>query len=131
MSSFSDAKLYELTRAPGLVKGIRLRRLRYFGHCVRFDDTHIVHTTLRCCGGGVVRRGQGARTTWRNNVERDMAKLNLEHHHALDKDLWRAVITEKVKLARPAAGTALQQGEGAIRRLRQEERRRRTSLIQG
>ena len=70
---------------------LRVRRLGWFGHVVRREETEILGKTQHVVVPG--RRPPGRpKKTWRKNMLEELASLNLQEELAQDRDQWKRVI---------------------------------------
>ena len=69
---------------------LRMRRLGWFGHVVRREETEILRKTQSDVVPG--RRPPGRpKKTWRKNKQ-ELASLNLQEEQAQNRDQWKRVI---------------------------------------
>jgi hypothetical protein len=88
-------------KAPDIVNVIKTRRLEWFGHMVRMNETRSVKKIFEGKSEGRIRR---ARLRWINDVEDDLRKLGVKRWRtrALEREEWASIIKEaKVKLKGP------------------------------
>ena len=82
---------------------IKIRRLEWFGHVIRMNETRSVKKV--CEGKLEGRRGRGRpRLRWINNVEDDLRNLGVRRWRtkATDREEWASIIREdKAKLKGP------------------------------
>ena len=70
---------------------LRVRRLGWFGHVVRREETEILGKTQRVVAPG--RRPPGRpKKTFRRNMQEDLGSLNLQEEQAQNRDQWKRVI---------------------------------------
>ena len=70
---------------------LRLRRLGWFGHVVRREETKILGKTQHAVAPG--RRPPGRpKKTWRRNMQEELGSLNLQEEQAQNRDQWKRVI---------------------------------------
>lgn len=70
---------------------IRRKRLQWFGHVVRMNDSCWTKRVQFLDVAG--RRPAGRpRKSWKNNVDEDLRQLGLVPHDATDRDKWKATI---------------------------------------
>ena len=70
---------------------LRVRRLGWFGHVVRREETEILGKTQHVVAPG--RRPPGKpKKTWRRNMQEELASLNLQEEEAQNRDQWKRVI---------------------------------------
>ena len=74
------------------------KRLKWFGHCLRREPTHICAKSLRLQVSGRRSRGR-PKKRWRDNIQGDMKKYQLTEDMAQDRTYWMTEI-----LAGPAQG---------------------------
>ena len=68
-----------------------VRRLGWFGHVVRREETEILGKTQHVVAPG--RRPPGRpKKTWRRNMQEDLASLNLQEEQTQNRDQWKHVI---------------------------------------
>ena len=73
-----------------LVDVLRVRRLGWFGHVVRREETEILGKTQHVVVPG--RRPHGRpKKTWRRNMHEYLASLNLKEEQAQNRDQWKRV----------------------------------------
>ena len=70
---------------------LRVRRLGWFGHVVRREETEILGKTQHVVAPG--RRPPGRhKKTWRKSMQEELASLNLQKEQAQNRDQWKRVI---------------------------------------
>ena len=67
---------------------LRVRRLGWFGHVVRREETEIFGKTQRVMAPG----RRPPKKTWRRNMQEDLGSLNLQEEQAQNRDQWKRVI---------------------------------------
>ena len=67
---------------------IRVSRLRWFGQVMRKEDNDWVKLCTSREVEGSRRRGR-PKKTWKENVERDMKRLDLKENDVLGRSIWR------------------------------------------
>jgi hypothetical protein len=90
-------------KAPNIVNVIKIRRLEWFGHVVRMNETRSVKKIFEGKLDG--RRGRGRpRLRWINDVEDNLRKLGVKRWRkkALEREERASIIKEaKAKLKGP------------------------------
>lgn len=72
---------------------LRLRRLRWFGHVVRRDETEILRKSrIFEVPDADHLHGRQRKTLKKNMQETELASLNLRENQALGRNLWRTFI---------------------------------------
>jgi hypothetical protein len=98
----SKEELMTKYKAPDIVNVIKIRRLEWFGHVVRMNETRSVKIFEGKLEG---RRSRGRpRLRWMNDVEYDLRKLGVKRWRtdALEGEEWASIIKEaKGKLKGP------------------------------
>ena len=70
---------------------LRVRRLGWFGHVVRREETEILGKTQHVVAPG--RRPPGThKKNWRRSMQEELASLNLQEEQAQNRDQWKRVI---------------------------------------
>jgi len=72
-SSFVQPEILKKTGQVPLSRLVEERRLRYYGHVVRYPQDRWVRKVLGSESGSAV-RGRGALKTWRSQVESDLQR---------------------------------------------------------
>ena len=70
---------------------LRVRRLGWFGHVVRREETEILGRTQHVVAPGGRPPGR-PKKTWRRNMQEELASLNLQEEQAQNRDQWKRVI---------------------------------------
>ena len=74
-----------------VVKRLENKRLKWFGHCLRRDPTHICAKPLRLEVSGRRSRG-GPKKRWRHNIKEDMEKYQLTEDMEQVRKYWMTKI---------------------------------------
>ena len=70
---------------------LRVRRLGWFGHVVRREETEILGKTQHVVAPGQRPPGR-PKKTWRRSMQEELASLNLQEKHPQNRDQWKRVI---------------------------------------
>ena len=70
---------------------LRVRRLGWFRHVVRRDETEILGKTQHVVAPGWWSPGR-PKKTWRRNMQEELASLNLQEEQTQNRDQWKHVI---------------------------------------
>ena len=70
---------------------LRVRRLGWFGHVVRREETEIFGKTQHVVVPGR-QPPRRPKMTWRRNMQEELASLNLQEEQARNRDQWKRVI---------------------------------------
>ena len=65
---------------------LRVRRLGWFGHVVRREETKILEKTRH------VVAPRRPKKIWRRNMQEELASLNLQEEQAQNRDQWKRLI---------------------------------------
>jgi transcription termination factor 2 len=99
----TNAELITKYKSQDIITVMKIRRLEWFGHVIRMDETRSVKKIFEEKLEG--RRGRGRpRLRWINDVEDDLRKLGVKQWRtkALDRVEWASIIREaKAKLKGP------------------------------
>ena len=78
-----------------IAKTIRKRRIQWFGHIMRMEDSRITRKMLNWNPKGTAKRGR-KKAKWLNNVQNDALTLGTDIDHwgetAKDKKKWRKIL---------------------------------------
>jgi hypothetical protein len=85
------------TQTRDLTETLTERRLRYFGHIVRYPDDRWVRT---CMNADLEQKGHANRknTTWQKQIAADFKQLKADFDDCYDRDRWRLIITGKLEI---------------------------------
>ena len=87
----SNEEVFRRCGIESLVTVLSRTRLRWFGHVMRREETHIVRRAMNFEVEG--RRPAGRpKKTWKQGVEEDMRRLNINEEMAGDRSQWRRLI---------------------------------------
>ena len=92
----SNQEVLSRIRPPSLcTTELQLRRLRYFGHVLRRNESYPARRTILCKPHPSWRRPRGGVcTTWQRTVQKDLAPLRLGHvYHTWNRD-WKQVCVD-------------------------------------
>jgi len=85
------AEILQKTGQRPLSRIVEERRLRYYGHVVRYPPERWVRKVLGSESGPAV-RGRGAIKAWRSQVENDLQRRGGERSDAADRGRWRELV---------------------------------------
>ena len=87
--------MYEKSRQVPIAKMIRKRRVQWFGHIMRMDESRITRKLLNWNPNGKTKRGR-RRANWLKNVANDAVALNTDidclAETAKDGKKWKKVL---------------------------------------
>mmetsp|Transcript_24955 Transcript_24955/g.62763 ORF Transcript_24955/g.62763 Transcript_24955/m.62763 type:complete len:1031 (+) Transcript_24955:305-3397(+) len=111
VTKWDHIRTEEILQRTGQIPLPRLveeRRLRYYGHVVRYPQDRWVRKILGISGNGAA-RGRGALKTWRTQVEHDLQRRGGERKDAEERGKWREVVKREPQevQARPRAAMPL------------------------
>jgi hypothetical protein len=90
-----NTELYEKSRQVPIAKMIRKRRVQWFGHIMRMDESRITRKLLNWNPSGKTKRGR-RRANWLKNVTKDAVALNTDidclAETAKDGKKWKKVL---------------------------------------
>ncbi|KAI5715018.1 hypothetical protein M8J77_009060 [Diaphorina citri] len=92
-----NKEIRELFNEPDIVANIRCRRMRWTGHVLRRDDESLIKSVWEGELTGTRRRGR-PKLRWKDQIKRDMAKINTTEEDAQDRTVWRGKIGEAKSL---------------------------------
>ena len=88
-------ELYQKSKQVPIAKTIRKRRIQWFGHIMRMEDSRITRKMLNWNPKGTAKRGR-KKANWLNNVQTDALTLGTDIDHwgetAKDKKKWRKIL---------------------------------------
>jgi hypothetical protein len=99
----TDSELERKYKSQDIVSVMKVRRLEWFGHVIRMNETRNVKKIFEEKLGGRTGR-QRPRLRWILNVEEDLRNLDIKRWRikALDRVEWASIIKEaKAKLKGP------------------------------
>ena len=70
---------------------LRVRRLGWFGHMVRREETEILEKTQHVVAPWRWPPGR-PKKAWRRNMQEELSSLNLQEEQAQNRDQWKRVI---------------------------------------
>ena len=70
---------------------LRMRRLGWFGHVVRREETEILGKTQHVVVPGRLPPGRHKKT-WRRSMQEELLSLNLQEEQAQNRDQWKRAI---------------------------------------
>ncbi|CAD7951557.1 unnamed protein product [Amoebophrya sp. A120] len=86
--------IYNRLEARALSEKIRERRLRYFGHVVRYPAKRWARLMLSATvPNAKTKKGQGATKTWIAEINADLNRKRATVKDCLDRNLWRDITT--------------------------------------
>ena len=92
----SNRRLYEMSNQTSLITILRKKRLNWFGHVVRMNNTRLPNRLMFWSPSGRRRRGRRP-TTWLDTIERDLAQLDITSDEAAtlakDRNQWNHLVT--------------------------------------
>ena len=88
---FSSYELYSRLRIDSMPSTVTRSRLRWYGHVQRKDDMDCVKRCTEYEVSGHVGRGRG-RKAWKECVENDLNRLNLDPSMVTDRESWRRLV---------------------------------------
>jgi hypothetical protein len=99
-----NEELHGLYSSPGIVRGIRARRIGWAGHVARMGEVRGAYNTL--VGRPEGRRPLGRpRRRWEDNIKMDLREMGFGDvdwiHLARDRDTWRALVNTVMNLQVP------------------------------
>ena len=91
----SSKELYSRLGIDSISSTVTMSRLRWYGHVQRKGNMDWVKRCTEYEVSGNVGRGRG-RKTWKECVENDLKRLNLDPSMATDRESWRRLVRVSV-----------------------------------
>ena len=94
-----NEELNDLYCSPNIVRGIKLRGMRWAGHVARMEECRVVYRVLVGELGGKRPFGR-PRRRWEDNIKMDLQEVG-SIELAQDRDRWRALVNAVMNLRVP------------------------------
>ncbi|KAL1452545.1 hypothetical protein WDU94_006766 [Cyamophila willieti] len=92
-----NKEIRDLFNEPDIVAKIRHRRMRWTGHVLRRNDESLIKNVWKAEVTGTRRRGR-PKLRWKDQIRKDMEKVNITEDVAQDRTIWRQRIGEAKSL---------------------------------
>ncbi|KAI5732183.1 hypothetical protein M8J77_022872 [Diaphorina citri] len=93
-----NKEIRDLFNEPDIVANMRCRRMRWMGHVLRRDDESLIKSVWEGELTGTRRRGR-PKLRWKDQIKRDMAKINSTEEDAQDRTVWRGKKSSRLQMA--------------------------------